>query len=129
MTPTGPEPPTDDVDGEPAEPVAQDAETLTQALATFEARGFVGQFRVLEFGRVQCLTCRREFRGDEVAMEALSRLEGASDPADMLAVAALACSGCGVRGTLILNYGPDATLEESTLLLALNDDRDRPERR
>jgi hypothetical protein len=108
-----------------AQSVAQDAQTLTLLLREFERAGFTGQFRVLDQGRVQCLTCRDELEGHAVAMESLQRLEGASDPADMLAVAAIACPNCATRGTVVLNYGPDATLEESTLLLALKDERPR----
>jgi hypothetical protein len=110
-----------------AHPVAQDAQTLTRALRDLEQAGFTGQFRVLDQGRLQCLTCRNELDGREVAMESLHRLEGASDPADMLGVAAVMCPRCAARGTLVLNYGPDASLEESTLLLALRDARPLPE--
>lgn len=110
-----------------AHPVAQDAQTLSRALRDFEQSGFTGEFRVLDQGRLQCLSCRDELDGREVAMESLRRLEGASDPADMLAVAAVTCPRCATRGTLVLNYGPDATLEESTLLLELKDDRPGPE--
>ena len=107
-------------------PVAQDAQTLARALHEFEQAGFSSQYRVLEQRRVQCLTCRDELDGDEVSLESMHRLEGASDPADMLAVAAITCPHCAARGTLVLNYGPDATLEESTLLLTLKDDRQLP---
>lgn len=106
-------------------PVAQDAKTLTRALRDLEAGGFTGEFRILDQGRLQCLTCRDEVDGREVAMESLDRLEGASDPADMLAVAAIACPRCAARGTVVVNYGPDATLEESKLLLELQDHRRR----
>jgi hypothetical protein len=109
------------VDG--TEPVAQDAQTLAETLRALEMAGYTGQFRVLDRGRLQCLTCRRELEGGEVVIESLRRLEGASDPSDMLAVAALRCPRCGTAGTLVLNYGPDATLEESTLLLSLQDGR------
>jgi hypothetical protein len=108
---------------DPEEPVAHDAQTLAQTLHELEQDGYTGEFRVLELGRLQCLTCRNEVAGDEVSMTSLCRLEGASDPADMLAVAALRCPRCGAAGAVVLNYGPDATLEESTLLLGLKDDR------
>jgi len=106
-----------------AEPVAQDAQTLTDVIAALEARGYEGQFRVLEQARVQCLTCREEFAGARTAVESLRRLEGASDPDDMLAVVAMQCPKCGARGTLVLGYGPDASLEESQLMLELQDAR------
>ncbi len=105
------------------EPVAQDAQTLTTALQALERAGYAGQFKVLDFARVQCLTCREEFDGRDAAIESLRRLEGASDPADMLAVVALTCPRCDAKGTLVLSYGPDASLEESQLLVALPDVR------
>ena len=49
----------------------------------------------------------------------LRRLEGASDPDDMLAIAAIECPNCAHRGSLVLNYGPTATAEDSAVLLAL----------
>jgi hypothetical protein len=111
--------------GEPSatEPVAQDAQTLTTALHAFESKGYTGQFKVLEFANVQCLTCREAFEGSEASVESLRRLEGASDPADMLAVVAMTCPKCGARGTLVLSYGPDASLEDSQLLVALPDEQ------
>jgi hypothetical protein len=108
------------------EPVAQDAQTLVTVLRELERSGFRGEFRVLQRGRLQCLSCRDEIASDDIAMASLRRLEGASDPADMLAVAAITCPRCGTAGTVVLNYGPDATLEESTALLALQDDREQP---
>jgi hypothetical protein len=51
----------------------------------------------------------------------LRRLEGASDPDDMLAVVAVECRNCGLRGSLVLNYGPTATEEDEAVLLGLGD--------
>ena len=49
----------------------------------------------------------------------MTRLEGESDPADMAMVVKLACPACGTAGTLILNYGPDASAEEADVLVAI----------
>jgi len=105
------------------EPAAQDAQTLTTALHALERAGYAGQFKVLERARLQCLTCRGEFDGGDATIESLRRLEGVSDPADMLAVVGLTCPECDARGSLVLGYGPDASLEESQLLVALQDVR------
>jgi hypothetical protein len=51
-----------------------------------------------------------------IVVHELRRLEGASDPADMLAVAAIACPACGTRGTLVLTYGPEATAGDDAVL-------------
>jgi hypothetical protein len=103
------------------EAVAQDAQTLISVLRALESAGYQGQFKVLEFGAVQCLTCRAEYPAEQAVVASIRRLEGASDPADMLAVAALTCPKCGARGSLVLSYGPDASLEESQVLVSLRD--------
>jgi hypothetical protein len=106
--------------------VAQDAQTITEVLARYEGEGYTGQFRVLEGGRLQCLTCREEHDARSVELDRLRRLEGATDPADMVAVAALVCPNCRARGTVVLSYGPEATLEDSEVLVALDDERTTP---
>jgi hypothetical protein len=103
------------------EPVAQDAQTLTTVLRALEAQGYGGQFKVLEFGSVQCLTCRREYKVETATIDSIRRLEGVSDPSDMLAVAALTCPQCDALGTLVLSYGPDSSLEDAQVLASLPD--------
>lgn len=110
-----------------AEHAAQGAQTITEVLATFERDGYHGQFRVLEAARLQCLTCRHEIEARTAELARLQRVEGATDPADMAAVAALRCPNCGTRGTVVLTYGPEATLDDSDVLLALDDERVRPD--
>lgn len=110
-----------------SETAARGAESLTDVLARFEHDGYAGQFRVVDAGKLQCLTCRAEVNARAVQLERLQRLEGASDPADMLGVAALRCPNCGTRGTVVLNYGPEATLDDAEVLIALDDERSRPD--
>jgi hypothetical protein len=100
--------------------------TISEVLALLEGDGFTGQFRVLDGGRLQCLTCRHELDASDVELERLERLEGPTDPADMVAVAALRCPNCSTRGTVVLTYGPEASLEDSDVLVALDDERARP---
>jgi hypothetical protein len=57
-------------------------------------------------------------------MRSLRRLEGASDPADMLAVVALECGVCNASGTMVLGYGPAAADADSDVLRALQDRRE-----
>lgn len=76
---------------------ARDATTLLEVLRAFEERGFEGEFAVRDDGTI------------------------ASDPADMLAVAALVCANCGTRGTLVLNYGPLASAEDAAVLRELDE--------
>jgi DNA-directed RNA polymerase subunit RPC12/RpoP len=92
-------------------------------LAHYELEGFSGQFASRRGGRILCLACSRESKPQEVLCFALHRLEGASDPAEMMAVAALECPHCGSRGTLTLTYGPTAPRRDAHILRHLNDAR------
>jgi len=108
--------------GEPRDPdayVQGEAVTLLSVLDHFAALGFTGQFDAQAGAVVRCLTCRRGTGAPGMDVEDLRRLEGASDPSDMLAVAAMRCPHCGARGTLVLNYGPEATSEDDEVLQAL----------
>ena len=108
--------------GEPQ--YARDPSSLTSMVSQFEDEGFTGQFAVREAGMVLCLACRKEHPAADIEMTALRRAEGASDPADMAAVVGLQCPSCDTKGTLVLNYGPEAGIDESEVLLALEDHRE-----
>lgn len=102
---------------------ATDATTIGESLAHFEARGFTTQMAAREGGMVFCAACREEVPAGEVVIEALIRTEGASDPDDMVAVAALTCPRCDAKGTVALAYGPESAPEEMAVLVALDDRR------
>ncbi|MGH9223971.1 MAG: hypothetical protein ACRD2W_09385 [Acidimicrobiales bacterium] len=95
--------------------------TLGDLLAAFEVEGYKGQMAAAPGGHVVCLTCHQESPAAEMRLDALERMEGASDPADMLAVAALACPLCSAHGTLVLSYGPEASEDDADVLAALGD--------
>jgi hypothetical protein len=104
--------------------VARGAETLLDVLGALADEGFTGEFAAAEVdeiqhGRIVCSACDHAFAADAPEVGDLRRLEGASDPDDMLAVVALTCPNCATRGTLVLNYGPTATVEDSAALEGL----------
>jgi hypothetical protein len=99
--------------------VARDASSINDVIAAFEGEGFHGQFGSAEHGEVQCFTCKHRSPAEAMAVEHLRRLEGASDPDEMLAIVALTCPNCQTRGTLTLNYGPVATVEDDLVLRGL----------
>jgi hypothetical protein len=115
--------PTGDLTG-----VARGSTTLLDVLAVLAGDGFTGQFMArapdpsTQAGRIECSSCHTEFSADAAEVSELRRLEGASDPDEMLAVIALTCPNCATRGALVLNYGPVATVEDAAALLSL----DRP---
>ena len=98
-----------------------DNTTLLEVLARYETAGFIGQFGAGDGGAVHCYACGTDHPARGVELVSLRRLEGASDPDDMLAVVALRCPRCGIRGTVVLGYGPDSAPEDGELLLQLED--------
>jgi hypothetical protein len=109
-----------------AEPAieATDETTLTAVLASYDSAGFDAQLAATDEGQVHCYSCGVNTDPKDVKLHSLRRLEGASDPADMLAIAAVSCPSCEVKGVLVLNYGPDTTPGESDVLIGLEDRRD-----
>ena len=97
-----------------------DGLTLTECLSHYEAKGYTGQFGAAEGGLVRCFSCHVDTSPDDVVLDGICRVEGVSDPDDMLAVLALTCPKCGQKGTATFNYGPEATEDESAVLLALH---------
>ena len=104
-------------------PEPTDGTTLTEVLTGYSEAGFTSSFSVTADSRVLCETCETISAPEAVAIQSLRRLEGASDPDDMMAVAALSCPSCSSQGTLILGYGASATAEDSDVLRLLQDER------
>ncbi len=99
--------------------VARDASTLLEVLHGLEGFGYHSQFIARAGGQIECVVCRHESAPERVRCDLIYRLEGASDPSDMLAVGALRCPRCGSHGTLVLNYGPEAGADDDDALRGL----------
>lgn len=121
MVPKVPDPPKPPK--HPRANAAQDAQTIADAIRALESEGYRGQFRAAEGGNIECLHCHKASPASDVAVERMARLEGPTDPADMVALAALTCPRCATRGTLLLGYGPEASLEDAEALQLLGDER------
>lgn len=97
--------------------------TITEVLEAYAQGGFFSSFAVSDDGELECLECGNVTSPARFSMSSLRRLEGMSDPADMVAVIAITCPVCDARGTSILGFGPNATEQDSTVLKQLRDHR------
>ena len=100
-----------------------DNTTLVDVLRGYEADGWTTTFELLEDGSLRCGACGRTISSDAVKVHSLRRLEGASDPDDMLAVIAVTCPHCDSGGVVTLNYGPEMTEGQVALLHHAQDHR------
>lgn len=73
--------------------------------------------------KIRCGVCHADSDPADLELDALKRVEGASDPADMAAVLALTCKACGAKGTAVVRYGPEAGPEDDEVVRALEDKR------
>lgn len=100
-----------------------DDATLTQVLSGLKDEGYDGDVIIDEDGGLRCTSCGQTTPAAEAQLDGLRRVEGVSDPADMAAVLATTCPGCGAHGTAVVRYGPEAGPGDSAVLLAIEDHR------
>jgi hypothetical protein len=100
-----------------------DNTTLTGVLRAFEDDGFTDQLIAEPAGRVRCVACGETVEAADLDVRASRRLEGASDPDDMMTVIAARCPSCGSAGTLVLGYGPNASEDDVAIHQALRAER------
>ena len=98
-----------------------DNDTLQNVLNGFAADGYDGEADTVEGGSIRWSRCGHEAPAADAEVTGVRRMEGASDPADMLAVYGVTCPVCGDKAALVLTYGPEATPADGDVLLALPD--------
>ena len=101
-----------------------DNTTLTEVVDGYRDSGFSGDFWAEEGASVRCGGCASVMDARRFVMHSLRRLEGASDPDDMVAVAATTCPVCNSNGTIVLGYGPMSSRTDADVLMAMQDFRD-----
>jgi hypothetical protein len=104
--------------------VPSDGTTVTEVIDGYRAAGFTADFGAEADGQVSCDTCATLSPASSIAVASLRRMEGASDPDDMLAVVAMTCPACGAQGTAVLGYGPSSSSADLDVLRQLNDNSD-----
>ena len=103
--------------------VPSDETTLTQVLADYASEGFAATLWVTEDGALRCSECGHDSSPENATLLSLRRLEGASDPDDMVAVLALHCPKCNASATSVVHFGPSATPAEIEVLRFVEDHR------
>jgi len=94
--------------------------SLVDVLAQLREAGWTDDLRTEPEGRVRCPSCEGSVPAHELEAVAHRRLEGESDPADMLLVVAARCRGCGGAGVLTLGFGPNADERDADVLAELD---------
>jgi hypothetical protein len=95
--------------------------TLTSVLDAYRADGYDIEYAVENDVLVDA--AGHEIDPADVVVVSMRRLEGASDPADNMVVAAITTRDGKERGTVILRFGPEASEAEAFLLQASDDRR------
>jgi predicted PurR-regulated permease PerM/DNA-directed RNA polymerase subunit RPC12/RpoP len=110
-------------DGADDDEYARGATTLATLLDRARREGFDAEFeRVGDDGSLRCSRCGEIVDAEGVERVWSERLEGATDPADMMHVSALRCPECGGGGVFVAHFGPAADSGEAAILHALPDE-------
>lgn len=98
-----------------------DNESLTDVLRSLGDAGFSSSFLPRAGGTLQCGSCGTAGRAGDLEVAAERRLEGASDPDDLILVVAASCGSCGAGGVAVLGYGPGASEVDADIVVALDE--------
>jgi hypothetical protein len=120
---TTPSNPTPQTSGGAPTSAPSDNTTLVEVLDQYAEGGFDSTFWAEEGGIVRCEACDSTLEPGRMKMQSLRRLEGASDPDDMMAVVAMECPVCGRAGTMVLGFGPSASEADQQVMSCLQDRR------
>lgn len=104
--------------GAPVSGAPSDNTTVTAVLTSFEQRGFTEQLIPLDGAVIECCGCGTRSPAASFTIEGARRLEGASDPDDMVTVVAARCPQCAKVGTVVLGYGPSASENDADISAA-----------
>ena len=110
--------PTSEID-RPVRGAPSDNTTLVSVLASLGEQGFTAQLIPAENASVQCGACNVTSPASSFEVLARRRLEGASDPDDMLTVIGARCPRCASKGALILGYGTNASEDDAAISVEL----------
>lgn len=94
-------------------------ESAVSVLQDFANEGWATNHIVRSGGVIECGACGEQSSADRWLVGAQHRIEGASDPDALQLVVGVSCPHCEEQGALVLAYGPNASTDESDLMLQL----------
>jgi hypothetical protein len=95
-------------------------ETLTEALADLEKRGYTHDFNI--HTEKECLICNNittELDAEEFEIDETYRFEGETDPADEMILFAISSLNHNIKGTLVNAYGIYSDAEANKVIAKL----------
>jgi hypothetical protein len=104
-----------------ADPLPPNPATLLEVVEAAKQRGLRAEFTVAADALVHCSACGHDASPDTLSREWMHRLEGTSDPDELLTVSAVTCPACGAKGLLVLPFGPAADAREGDVARRLPD--------
>lgn len=93
-------------------------ETLTDAMIRLRAEGYRHDFSATDDGELACGECGTSTPPEEMAVRAMVRFEGDTNPDDQAILVALACE-CGCLGQFSSAFGPTIAAEDAEVLRRL----------
>lgn len=99
-----------------------DGDTTTGILDDLREDGVNAQFVPgADAGTIRCTVCEQTSAAAAFEVIAERRMEGTSDPDDMVLIVAARCPVCHISGAIVLGYGPEASATDADLVVALAD--------
>ena len=101
--------------------LAAGVDTTLEILDVLRSEGVSAQFVPgQEPKTIRCTVCGSSSAADAFETIGDRRLEGTSDPDDMVLIVAARCPVCHISGSIVLAYGPEASDTDSDLVMALS---------
>lgn len=107
--------------------IPESPSTVVDALERFATEGWTHNHVARPGAVMKCGKCTEESPTSTLDVDALHRLEGASDPDEMQIVLGITCPHCAAKGAVVVAYGPSAGETDAEFVVDLDlDGRDDP---
>jgi hypothetical protein len=101
--------------------------TVIDVLDRFAEAGWTRNHVARPGALMKCGNCSQLTPTSQLDVDAIHRVEGASDPDDMQMVLGIVCPQCATGGAVVVAYGPSASEADAEFIVDLDlDGRDDP---